>query len=61
MERVRIGIGAIVYLTVVLDETVEKIISVANKSTSGDISTESIIEACKNDDSLKHLYYELFI
>jgi histone H3/H4 len=59
--NIRMGIGAAIYLTAIVNKTVERIISFTNKSTSGNISTQSIINACKNDNELKYLYYELFI
>jgi len=62
-EHVHLGIGAIIYLTGVLDIIVQKLIisSSQHKTSKNLISFDSVIKGCNDDQSLKLLFYELFI
>jgi histone H3/H4 len=61
-ERLRVGKGAIVYFTAVLECLIKKIIQPSKeKKLIGNVYTETIINSCKYDNDLKRIYSELFI
>jgi histone H3/H4 len=62
-EYTRLGVGATIYLTGALDIIVKEIImsSEKYKTTRKIISMDSILNGCKNNETLKLLFAELFI
>jgi histone H3/H4 len=61
-DKMRLGKGAIIYLTAVLDKIIETILIVSNEDKRVNIIyTDNIINSCKYDENLKKIYYGLFI
>lgn len=61
-DKMRIGEGAPVYLAGCLDEIIKLlIISSRRGQILGEICTESVLNGLKNEESLKKLFFELFI
>lgn len=60
---IRIGVGSYIYLGGVLDKIVEEILTSSNKyqTSKKTISTDSVINGCGSNTTLRLLFCELFI